>query len=155
MHHNEPNNYLPWTLKATHFFRFKNGGMPLFLPSDNICQQKRAIRHRNTSQQKIKIYLSLSTHWTPILNSLHQKTPIKHYQDHYKFILLKIKLFLPLKNQYNILSSLHHKHWQRLWNSYFCCLCHKSSTWITWTQSSRPCDILSPFWRRKYPTIPP
>ena len=58
IHHNLPNTYLTWPYKATHFFRFKNGGIPLFLTSPNPFQQKRSGRHTNISNLKITIKYS-------------------------------------------------------------------------------------------------
>ena len=78
MYHNLPNTYLPWPYKVTHFFKFKNCGIPYFLPYANPCQQTRAGRHKNISHQKTTIYISLSSHRTYILNFLQQNKTINH-----------------------------------------------------------------------------
>ena len=49
---------------------------------------------------------TLYSHRIHILNSLHQKITIKNYQEHSKFILLKMKLLLPLKHQNHMSNSL-------------------------------------------------
>ena len=68
LYHNLPSTYLLLPYKETHFFRFKNVWMSYFLPSDNNCQQTRAVRHTNISQMIIIRYIYLSSQWTPILN---------------------------------------------------------------------------------------
>ena len=80
MHKNLPNTYIPWPSKATHFFIFKNGGMPSLLTFVNPYQKTRSGQHKNLSHQKINIYLPLSSHRKPILNLLHQNKNMKHYQ---------------------------------------------------------------------------
>ena len=151
-HHNWPNTCIPWSFKVKLSLIFKDGGVQLVLPSANIYQQIRYGRHKNLSQQNIIKYLPLSSHWTPILSSLHQNKNIKNYQQHSKFIFLKMKLFLPLKK---ITCQTHciHSNWQRILP--FFLVLFESSTWRNWTQISKHCDILSIWWRVNYPKIPP
>ena len=104
MHHNSPKIYHSWPLKATNFFRLKNGVMPSLLPSANIFQQKRTAWNTNISNQKITIYIFLSSHQTPILNSLQQNKTMDHSQEHSEFILWKIELF-PTLNHQNHMSN--------------------------------------------------
>ena len=53
MLHSLPNTYPSWPYKATPFFNFKNVGMPLFMPSGNLFQQKRAGHHTRNSSNNI------------------------------------------------------------------------------------------------------
>ena len=82
MHHNSPKIYIPWPSKAIHLFRFKNGGMPYFLTSANICQQKRAGKHINISKKNITTYLTLSSHQKQILIFTQQNKTMKHSKHH-------------------------------------------------------------------------
>ena len=107
MSHNLPKTYLKLPQKETHFFRFKNGGIPSFLDFSNPCKKTRAVRHTNISQQIIVKHLTLSSHWTPTLNFLKKNKTMKHYPEHFEFILSKMKLFPPLKHQNNMSNSLH------------------------------------------------
>ena len=54
MHNNSPNIYHSQPQKATPFFKFRNVGMPLFLPSYNIYQQTRDGHRKNHSEKNIK-----------------------------------------------------------------------------------------------------
>ena len=60
-HHNSPKIYIAWPSKATPFFILKNGGMPSFMPSENIYQKTRTNQHKNISNQKITTYIPLSS----------------------------------------------------------------------------------------------
>ena len=77
------------------------------MTSANPCQQTRAGRNTNLSHQKITIYIPLSYHRTPILNSLHQKKNMKPSPDHSEFILFQMKLFLRPKQPKHTSISLH------------------------------------------------
>ena len=81
--------------------------MSSFMTSANPCQQTRAGRNTNLSHQKITIYIPLSYHRTPILNSLHQKKNMKPSPDHSEFILFQMKLFLRPKQPKHTSISLH------------------------------------------------
>ena len=89
MHQNSPRIYHSRPQKVISLFKFKNDGMPLFIPSSNIYQQTRSIRHTNHSEQNITTSLNLSPQQTHILNFPHKNKNIKHYQEHSKLILLK------------------------------------------------------------------
>ena len=107
MHHNSSSIYLPWPLKVTHYFVFKNCVMSSFLPSDNIYQQTSSGQNTNISKQKIPTYINFSSHHTPILNSLQQKKAVNYSQENSEFFLLNIKLFPPLNHQNDMSNPLH------------------------------------------------
>ena len=73
MHHNLPSIYLPRTSKEKQFFIFKNDRITSLLPPTNTFQQTRSGHHKNILYQTIMNYLTLSCHWTPIINYLKQK----------------------------------------------------------------------------------
>ena len=52
MNHNSPNISNLWPQKATPFFKFKNCGMPLFLPYDNIFNKKELATIQTTQSIK-------------------------------------------------------------------------------------------------------
>ena len=74
-----------------------------------------------------------------------------------KFHLVKDETIPSSKSRTKITFQAHHihEHWQYIWPSNCRCLFHEYSTWRTWTQISRPCDILLPWLRGNSPSIPP
>ena len=154
MHHNSPNIFLPWTLKRTLYFNFKDSGMPSVPPYTNPHQQKRSRLHTNISEQQIMVYLNLFSHPTPLQSQPQKNKTTKPSQEQLDFTFPRIELFI---HRHQITHQTYHLHesWQRIWPSCCCCIYHESSTWRTWTQISRPCDFISP-WRKGNPTsIPP
>ena len=86
---------------------FKNCGMTPFLPSANLYQQNRSDQHTNISNQNIKIYLTLSSYQTHILNLPQKNKTMKHSQDQSELILLKITPFPHQKHQNQMPNSIY------------------------------------------------
>ena len=95
------------TLEGDTLLQHKNGGMSLFLLSDNFCQQTISDNHTRNSKQNIITYLILSLKQTHIINIPQQKKIMKHSQYHSEFILLKIPPFLHQKYQNHMSKSIH------------------------------------------------
>ena len=57
MHNNPTNIYIPRPFKATPFFIFKNSGMPSFLHSENLYQQKRSEQHTTIPNKNITTHI--------------------------------------------------------------------------------------------------
>ena len=73
MLYNSPNICLPWPLKDTLSFLFKNVGIPFFPPSANLYQEKISGGNINFSQTMVINYLPLSSHQTHITISPQNK----------------------------------------------------------------------------------
>ena len=93
-------------MKVTLSFNFKNYGIPSVLPSDDPYQQTRSGRTKNISHQNIIICFNFYFHQTPIQSKTHQRKNIKNSQEHFKFALPKMQIFLPLQHQNHMLNSL-------------------------------------------------
>ena len=59
------------------------------MTSANTYQPKISGRHTNISHHKTTIYLTLSSHWTPILNSLQQKKTYEAFTRAIRLHLVK------------------------------------------------------------------
>ena len=107
MYHNLPSIYHSRPYTATPFFKFKNGGMPLFMPSTNSYQWTISSHHTNISEQNIRKSHLLSSNQTYIIKFPQQKKTMKHSHEHSEFILV------------NITPSPHQKHQNRMSNSLY------------------------------------
>ena len=105
MHHNSSKICPPWTLKATLYFNFKNGGMPFDLPSANPYQQTRAGWHKKLPKNHNMIYQHIFSHWTLIQSQRQKNKTNRHYQEPFEFTLSKMLLFIHQQHQ-NQMSKL-------------------------------------------------
>ena len=103
MHHDSPKICPPWTLKATLYFYLKNGGIPFYLHSNNLSQQKHLADIQITQSDRLLSIKFLSQR-TLLKIQTQQKKTNKHSQETFDLTFSKMQLLINQQHQNQMLN---------------------------------------------------